>query len=91
MLDVISKIKHLCQPSGRHSILLWLISAMFTKSLYRTKILYQLNIFILGSFSGYPLFAQEVEVHEQSPAPMIYHNLVYHELAKKVLLFGGNS
>ncbi len=28
---------------------------------------------------------------EGEPAPMIYHNLVYHEQAKKVLLFGGNS
>ncbi|MEM8998810.1 MAG: kelch repeat-containing protein [Bacteroidota bacterium] len=55
------------------------------------KPLHRLYILLLAGFSGFPTFAQEVQAYEQSPSPMIYHSLVHHTKAKRILLFGGNS
>jgi len=55
------------------------------------KLLHQLYIFLLVSFTVLPLFAQENGDQEKSPSPMIYHSLVHNTKAKSVLLFGGNS
>lgn len=49
------------------------------------------HVFLLVCFLGLPVLAQEVEDTPLSPSPMIYHRLVHHTKAKRILLFGGNS
>jgi hypothetical protein len=46
-------------------------------------------IFLLINYLAMPSLSQGIDSEE--PRPMMYHNLVYHNLSGKVLLFGGVS
>ena len=50
-----------------------------------------LHLITFTSLMYGPVAPSLAQANEGAPAPMIYHSLVYHSKAKKVLLFGGNS